>query len=108
MIDYTSNLREVYLDVKKGERVINYPDTYQGKFRFKIYKDYELECYDSKYYVMCEETTELIGCNTRKEANGILLEVESLDFRINHHQEEKDKEERPWRHGLESYKSYYS
>ena len=57
MIDYTSNLREVYLDVKKGKRVINYPDTYQG---------------------------------------------------INHHQEENDKEERPWRHGLESYKSYYS
>ena len=30
MIDYTSNPREVYLDVKKGERVIYYPDTYDG------------------------------------------------------------------------------
>ena len=108
MIDYTSNSTEVYLDVKRGERVINYPHTYEGKFTFKIYKDYELECYDSKYYVMCEETTALIGCNTRDEAEGILLEVENLDFNINHYQEEQDKEERPWRHGLESYKSYYS
>jgi len=108
MIDFTSNYKEVSFSLLKGERVINYPDTYHGQFTFKIYRDYELECYDSKYYVMCEETTAMIGCDNIDEAEGILLEVENLDFNINHYQEEQDKEERPWRHGLESYKSYYS
>ena len=47
--------------------------------KLKIYKNSELGCYDSKWYVVNEQNGYAIGCSTKREAQDVKRDIHKFD-----------------------------
>ena len=48
--------------------------------KVKIYKNSELGCYDSKWYVVNEQNGKAIGCSTKREAQDVKRDIHKFDI----------------------------
>mgnify|MGYP003153163675 CR=1 FL=1 len=51
------------------------------EYTFNIYTAKQLGCYDMKYWVVCEETSYLIGADTKKEARLLKANPELWEYK---------------------------